>query len=458
MGNEIAYAALAIWPIIAIRLYQTKTVQVATLWTILGGFMFLPVRTEVDLPLIPPLGKDSIPVLSALLGCWFVKKRSIRFFANRGLLKSLVFLFFAIPFITTELNSDRVFVSGWVLPGLTHHDALSLLLRQFLFIAPFFIGRRFFRTYEDQFTMFKVLVIAGLFYSLLMLFEIRMSPQLHKWIYGYFPHSFGQQRRFDGFRPMVFMGHGLWVSFFTVVVLSSSMVLWKNKAKISRFSPAIVSYYLIIVLVLCKSIASILYGALAFIVIKNSPKIQLRFAAILVILALLYPTMSILKIFPHQKIVEIAFSFDASRAQSIEFRFENEEALLEHARKRFFFGWGGWGRNRVYNEDTGVDETVTDGRWIITFGQLGWLGFIAEFGLLSMVVFLANIASKLIKSKKELALLAAHAFLVGLIMIDQLPNATLEPWLWLLAGILLGRSESIITQNRLEHQHGLSQK
>ncbi len=447
-GNELAYAMLAIWPIFSIRLYQTKTIQVATLWTILGGFMFLPVRTEVDLPLIPPLGKNSIPVISALLGCWFIKQQKILFFTGNGLFKFLVISIFLVPFITTELNNDAIILAGRFIDGLNHHDALSATLKQFLFIAPFFIGRRFFRTYENQILMFKVLVVAGLYYSLLMLFEIRMSPQLHSWIYGYYPHSFLQQMRQGGFRPMVFMGHGLLTSFFITMVLTSAIVLWKNKEKATRFSASKVSYYLLVVLLLCKSIASLSYGLFTFFLIKRAaPKRQIHFAIILVLLALLYPSLSILKIFPHQKISEVAASINADRAQSLDFRFKNEEVLLEHARERFFFGWGGWGRNRVYDE-RGKNKTVTDGRWVITFGQFGWIGFLLEFGLLGMTVFKANIASRLIKNKKELNLISAHALLVGVILIDQLPNASLAPWLWFLAGILLGRVEAIIAHTK----------
>lgn len=446
-GNAVAYAMLAIWPLVAIRLYQTKTIQVATLWTILGGFMILPVRTEVDLPLIPALGKHSIPVLSSLIGCWFVKHQRISFFANKGVLKWLVFLIFVVPFITTELNGDAIVSAGKFLPGLTHHDALSAVVRQILFFAPFFIGRRFFRTYEDQFLMFKTLVIAGLIYSLPMLFEIRMSPQLHTWIYGYFPHSFGQQMRQGGFRPVVFMGHGLLVAFYTGLVLSSAVVLWENKEKVSKFSPKMISYYFLVVLVLCKSMAPLFYGVLTFFMIKKTaPKKQLYLAIILVTLALFYPTLSILKLFPHQKISEVAVSISAERAESLIFRFENEDVLLDHARKRFFFGWGGWGRNRVFDEESGKDLTVTDGRWVIVFGQFGWLGFLAEFGILTIIVFRANVASKFVNNKKELSLLSAHALLVGIIMIDQLPNASLAPWLWLLAGILLGRAEAILSK------------
>ena len=95
--------------------------------------------------------------------------------------------------------------------------------------------------------------------------------------------------------------------------------------------------------------------------------------------------------------------------------------------------------------------TVTDGLWVITFSQFGWAGFIAEFGLLAIPVFSAKkAASKLANSHKELIMLAAHALLASLIIIDQLPNSSLAPWLWLLVGILLGRSEAIIRKHREE--------
>jgi len=449
MGNGFAYAVLALWPLIAIYLYRSQSIQAATLWTILGGFMFLPVKTMVDLPMIPSMGKHTIPVVSALIGCWFIKNKRISYLQELGKIKYLVVLFITVPFITAGLNSAPINIGGRFLPGLTYYDGLSAVVNQFLIITPFFIGRQFFKTYEHQLLMFKILVVAGLFYSLPMLFEIRMSPQLHTWIYGYFPHSFAQQMRFGGFRPVVFMGHGLLVSFFAAIVLLSAVALWKSKVKIRNFSSPIVSYYLLIVLVLCKSIASLFYGVFAFVAIKNiKPKTQHKIAVALVCLAMLYPTLSIIKIFPHQTLVKVAESIDASRAQSLQFRFENEDILLSHGRERFFFGWGGWGRNRVFNEETGKDESVTDGRWVITFGQFGILGFIAEFGLLAITVFRAQKAAKFLESKPEQILLAAHALLVAIIMVDQLPNSSLSPWLWLLAGILLGRSEEILSADK----------
>ena len=199
------------------------------------------------------------------------------------------------------LNGDAVNVGGYIMPSLGYHDAISTTINNLLFILPLFMGRQFFRSYESQLLMFKMLVIAGLGYSILMLYEIRMSPQLHSSLYGYFPHNFGQQKRFGGFRPVVFMGHGLWVAFFTAVVLISAAVLWQNNEKIRRFSPATITYYFVAVLILCKSMASLFYGVFGLVMVKFiRPKSQIRLALFLVVLALLYPTMSIMKIFPHQ--------------------------------------------------------------------------------------------------------------------------------------------------------------
>ena len=46
------------------------------------------------------------------------------------------------------------------------------------------------------------------------------------------------------------------------------------------------------------------------------------------------------------------------------------------------------------------------------------------------------------RSIKEAISLGAVALIVGVNMIELLPNATLEPWTWLLAGALLGWSEA----------------
>ena len=133
-----------------------------------------------------------------------------------------------------------------------------------------------------------------------------------------------------------------------------------------------------------------------------------------------------------------------ARGSSLKFRFDQEDQLLERASQRFWFGWGRYGRSRVFVESwTGAaaDASVTDGRWIITMGQFGLFGFLAEFGLLAFPVFRAASILRLQLPFREAVLVAALALIVAINVVELLPNSTLSPWSWFLAGALLGRSE-----------------
>ena len=57
------------------------------------------------------------------------------------------------------------------------------------------------------------------------LFEVRFSPQLNIWIYGFFQHDFQQMIRGGSFRPIVFLPHGLWVALFFLSTLVAAAAL-----------------------------------------------------------------------------------------------------------------------------------------------------------------------------------------------------------------------------------------
>jgi hypothetical protein len=103
------------------------------------------------------------------------------------------------------------------------------------------------------------------------------------------------------------------------------------------------------------------------------------------------------------------------------------------------------GRNRVYDEN-GKDISVTDGAWIITLSQFGVVGFLAQFGLLGLPVFWALRAVKHAERRQERLLLAGLALIVSLNLIEQIPNASINSWSWLLSGALLGRSQRLLKQ------------
>jgi hypothetical protein len=199
-----------------------------------------------------------------------------------------------------------------------------------------------------------------------------------------------------------------------------------------------------VVLVLCKSMAALAYGAgLAPVIAFAGRRMQVRLAAGLALIAVLYPLLRGADLVPVEAMLGQAERVSAERAGSLAFRFANEDRLLDHASQKPLFGWGGWGRNRVYDPDTGKDITVTDGRWIIVIGSFGWCGYVAEFGLLALPLLLLARRSRRLHPAEISPYAGPLALILGANMIDMLPNATLIPFTWLLAGALLGHAEAL---------------
>ncbi len=442
--NWFATFALLLWPAVAIWLYHTRPVGQATLWTILGAQLLLPAATFFKLaPGIPNFDKVSIPNLTALVGCLLCVRRPLRFWNGFGLTEVLLLMAVVGPFITSELNCDLVSSGSVTLPSVGHYDALSAVVAEFLFLLPFFLGRQVLKSAADNAEIFRVLVMAGLIYSLPMLFEIRMSPQLHYWVYGYYPSEFLQEMRDGGFRPMVFMGHGLAVAFFTMTTVVAAASLWRLQGRVLRLPAAGITVYLSMMLILCKSLGALVYGAAAAPLVRwTNPRLQLRIAMILVTIALAYPLLRIADLVPATAIVDMVRSVSEDRATSLKTRFDQEQQLVERASERLLFGWGRYGRSHIYNY-YGKDVSITDGRWIITLGAFGLFGFLAEFGLLALPVFRAASVLRFTESASDRILFAALALIVAVNIIDLVPNASLSPWTWLLAGALLGRAEAL---------------
>ena len=91
---------------------------------------------------------------------------------------------------------------------------------------------------------------------------------------------------------------------------------------------------------------------------------------------------------------------------------------------------------------TGEILTIPDGRWIVTFGTFGWVGYLCEMGLLAMpVVFLFLHMGKAGRNLSRFA--TPMALILAATMVDMLLNDTLVPIVWLVAGAVLGYAESL---------------
>lgn len=441
MKSTTATLALLLWPLVAFALFAMLPKIQATLWTVIGGQLLLPVGEAIKIEMIPPFDKASVPNLCILFAFVFARRDTHK--SGIGLPEVLIAMFLLGPIVTSLLNNDVIFAGDRVIPGVGLYDAGSAIGAALIALIPFFVGRYVLRSAHANEQILVVLSLAGLMYSIPMLFEMRFSPQLHAWIYGYYPSDFMQQVRGDGYRPMVFMGHGLIAATFMFMTVCAAAALWRAKRRIVSFSAGRMALYLAVVLGLCRSAGAAIFGvALVPLICFVKPRTQSIAASVLVVAALLYPMLRFSGLVPTSQILEAVGSFSKQRSDSLRVRFENEAMLLDHAFERPMFGWGRYGRSRVYS-DEGRDVSVTDGRWVITIGQFGIVGFFAEFGLLALSVIRAASVYRFASSRKDKAFLTALALLVAANIVDLVPNSSLLPMTWLFAGALLGRAEAL---------------
>lgn len=445
----IANIALLGWPLVAMYLFVRLEFPRAIIWSVVLSFLFLPASYGLDFSGLPALDKISVPNLALFSMVLLYGVNRFRVVPPGGI-TALLFVFLFLGVLLTILsNLDPVYIAGRVLQGTRIYDFLSDGVRTFLVMVPFMVGWQYLSKSSEHLEIAKVLFVIGFFYSLLMLFEVRMSPQLHTRLYGFFPHSFAQQIRDGGFRPVVFLGHGLMTAFFAMTLTAIAAILWRqvrfaaNKVDLSGLRPArqylMAAAYFGVVLVLCKSIGSLILGCLAVpLILFTRPRTQVMVAAVLAVLAVTYPALRGAKLVPLDDILGVAMSISEERHRSLSQRFTNEERLLNHAQTRPIFGWGGWGRNRVYDPVTGRDITVTDGYWTIVISSFGWVGYVATFGLLGMPIFLIWWRSRRQRENTLMPVTSGLCLLLAINMIELLPNATLFPWTWLIAGALLG--------------------
>lgn len=436
MPNALAYLALFAWPGVAFLLFRILPTRDAILWTILAGYLVLPERVAVDLPMLPAFDKTFIPAATATLLC-LTRLRNPLELLPRGLVPmALTLVFLLAPFATVATNREALFYGPTVLPGLRPYDAFSFGLSHAVLIVPFLLGQRFFRDEGALRLLLTAIAVAGLAYTLPALLEVRLSPQLHRWAYGFHPHQFLQQMRGDGFRPMVFLTHGLKVALFMAMALIAAAALWRGHAAPAKARWAAASVWLAMTLVLCKTVAAWAYAVVfAPLVLVAGRRLQ-RLALLGVALTVLaYPMLRGADLVPTGRLVATAEAISPQRAYSLGFRFRHEDALLARANLKPLFGWGGFSRSRVFDAETGRDISVTDGSWVITVGQYGWVGYMAEFGLLTWPLLLLG-ATRAGRRAPFAAI--ALALVLAANLTDLLPNSGMTPLTWLIAGSLSG--------------------
>lgn len=450
MPNTFAFLVLYAWPLVVFVLFRVLPAAPALAWSVIGGYLLLPTRAGFDLPFVPTIDKDAVPILSAglmmLLGVGARNRAAWQPADAPGpgavrksrLIGLLLLVLFLSPVVTVLTNGEPLPAGPGFRPALRPYDMGSIAAGLAITVLPFLLARRLFASPQSHAELLRIIVLAMLVYSAPILFEVRMSPQLNVMIYGFFPHDFLQHMRAGGFRPVVFLHHGLWLAILLGMAVLAAAALWRQRLWEARRGGQwlFAAIYLAVVLFLSNSLgAFILAMALVPAMILFGVRGQLLLAGILAGVVLLYPTLRGGGLIPVEQAVEVARSISAERAQSLEFRLNNEDALLEKANRKPFAGWGSWGRNLLYDPETGNDITITDGTWIIVIGVFGWLGYIAQFGLLTLPIMLLAVKRASVPLTPATAGLA---LLLSANLVDMIMNDTLTPVTWMIGGALAG--------------------
>lgn len=417
------------WIPAVLLLFTVLRPRHAVIVAYLGGWMFLPVYS-IDLPGLPPYSKISATAYGVLLGALLFDTDRLAGFRPRWFDLPIVVWCFA-PLFASLTN------------GLGPYDGLSASLSEVVMWGiAYFLGRVYFNEWDGIRELAIGVFVGGLVYVPLCLIEFRFSPQLHNWVYGFHQHSFFQQIRWGGYRPMVFMQHGIACAMWMTTASVVGVWLWATGAlkKVLTVPMYLLVPPLIMTAVMCKSA-----GALILLLLGLATFYWVRWtktAAPLLALVLFIPAYVGLRAsatWSGQDLVDGArVVFSEDRARSLQSRLDAENLLTEKALKKPAFGYGRWNRNRVYDE-RGRDIAITDGLWVIVLGQTGFVGLAAITCaiLLPALLFWRRCPPQWWMHPMAAAG-ASFAVLLPLHMVDNLWNAMLNPLYVLVIGGLMG--------------------
>lgn len=432
-----AQLVLLLWLPVILYLFQRFPSRTAIIYSFVGGFLFLPRRTGFKLPLIPDYEGMTATCYGILIATFLYDRERFNRFKFHPI--DIPMLCWCCSPILSSLTNDLGFYDGFN----------TTLEYTAMWGLPYFLGRLYLDNLAGMSELAVTLLKGGILYIPMGLYEIKASPQIHNMVYGFFAHPSGisQSLRGSTYRPSVFMEHGLVMAMFMFTVTLTAVWLWQAQFPLTILGQpmSVWSLLLILTLFLIKSSGAygyLIYGFLILFVAKFT-KLNIP---ILLIMALIiyYLYLGVTGQFDGEAIVDwIATNYDADRAQSLGFRFFNEESLRVKAQERMLFGWGGWGRNRIFEYNSQgelVDKSVTDSQWIITFGINGVFGLASLTTSLLLPVFLFAVKRYPAKTwfHPKVAPSAVLGVCLTLFVFDSLLNVTFNPTFPLICGGLSG--------------------
>ena len=445
-ANALAYLVLVAFVPLAVIVFGRLRPPLAAAVLALAGCLFLPEGAGFNLELMPPVGKENVTWLSILLGAAVHRARWLgRARPGRGPEALLVAMALG-NLATVWANPDPVRAGRLLIPGLTAYAALSLTIADaFRYVLPFFLGRAFFRSSRDLRDLLILLAAAGLLYSLFALAEIPLSWvfrvfQFGNWFYGVVTVP---SWRYGGLQPVVFLANPLALAMFFVSSAIAASALAKAGVRVFRLPPRPSWLWLLYVLVLCRNVAAVIYGASTSLLVSlMRPRQVAAVACALAFFVCTYPALRMADWVPHREMVALAERYDPARARSLGGRFAEEETMLANARDRLWFGWGEYDR-LPFEQDAPNTARSLDGFWVILVGTQGLLGFELRIALLLLPIASAWRRLPRVASVQDRVLVAGLMVIVAVRAVDLLPNGWWTSLPAFLAGALYGLARGL---------------
>jgi len=409
--NIFAFIALIGAIPLTLVLFALLPARRAMVISSIGAWLFLP-PIGIDLPGFPDYGKATAATLGILLSTLVFESNRLLTFRLR---------WFDVPMLLWCLCP---FVSS-ISSGLGPYDGLSATFQQTTsWFLPYLVGRLYLTDVEAMREFGLGIIVGGVCLIPLCLFELKMSPVLMGMVYGF--GNFEGVRN-GGYRPRLFFASSLEVGLWMNAVTLVAWWFWRTGQlkRLGRLGGGVMVTALLATSIACKTTGAmlLLFTGMAALWISSWTKTKWVIWGLLFI-APIYYAVRISDAWSGHQAVELARLFiNDERAQSLEFRLDNEEVLIAKAMHRPFFGWGGWGRNFIYDESHRRLTTI-DGMWIIALGLNGCLGLVsmATAILLPAVLFLKRFPVKR-WDDPGLAPAVVIAVIVDLYLIDGLFNA-----------------------------------
>ena len=413
-------------------LFAILPARKAVIYNFIVAWLFLPMS---DLPLhgFTDYNKMSAACLGVLIGALIFDIDTILAF-RPSIWDIPMFVWCTCPFISSYYNN------------LGPYDGLSGIAYQTTdWGLPYFIGRIYFNDLKGLRELALGIIVGGLLYVPLCWYEVRMSPQLHRIVYGYTQYEFSQSKRYGGWRPMVFMQHGLAVSMWMSTAAMTAFWLWWSKAidRVMRIKMGWVALILIGTAAACHSVGAI---ALMFIALGVLWLTRVtKWSIWIILLTLAPPTWIYLRTtdtWTGRDLTTFLKDHDPRSAQSLQIRLASERVLADRALESPVYGWTGW---KLYDKNKQEGEHgVPDQMWVIAFGKFGLIGLISmTVALVMPVLLLAWRIPVRYWSHPGAAPAAALGVLLTQHMADLCFNAMVNPIFILCAGGLTGMTFSL---------------